>query len=134
MSALVPLRRDFAYSPHRASREENIRPDDDAVFVAVPAQSRRPHELGQIPRPAGKETPAHSRPDCGGQCDRSHNTVSTESVSDNGHGTGLNPSSAWPGTSALIVRTRLTVLTQNSRSSSGQEIAAATSKFDHSSY
>jgi hypothetical protein len=29
------------------------------------------------------------------------------------------------------VRTRLTVLTQNSRSSSGQEIAAATSKFDH---
>jgi hypothetical protein len=30
------------------------------------------------------------------------------------------------------MQTLLTVLTQNSRSSSGQEIAAATSKFDHS--
>jgi CoA-transferase family III len=58
---------------------------------------------------------------------RSHNTVSTVShVSDNGHGANLNH--PRPGVEqALISQTMLTVLTQNSRRSSGQEkeIAAA---------
>src|SRR5262245_28324534 len=66
---------------------------------------------------------------------RSLNTVSTVScVSDNGQGTGLKHPLPRSGTDALylIAQTMLTVPTQNGRPSSGQEIAAERSKFDHS--
>ena len=59
---------------------------------------------------------------------RSHNTVSIQPRQQQSIWHGTKTPSARTGTGTLIAQTMLTVLTQKSRSFSGQEIAAARSK------